>query len=467
MPRLSLWRENHSGDYKFIDRRISEMFTVGGTGVLVHKYLGPATNSTAGDATKPVYQNQSVLNIQDLLFLENRDRKYDRDVYSMRGIYRRADHDFNLSQFGIFLNEGTLFITFHINDMVELLGRKLIAGDVIELMHLRDFHALDDSVPVALKRFYSITDTSNDSEGYSPTWWPHLWRCKLTPLVDSQEYKDILNNISASSSDPFAANTLAVGSVISTYNKYKEINEAVIAQAEINVPKSGYDTSRFYTEALNADGAPGSIGQNVSSNIDVSGGSSLYFLATETTVNNTLVYINDSSNVVIGSTYVSANTALSANVTVTAKPTTTTVRLTFPVTISIHEQLKFVNRPKNGNITAATGSQTSTGKIKGYLSGDGTAPNGMDVKMGVAFPVSPMSGDYFLRLDFVPNRLFRFDGKRWVAIEDAVRTNLTPGAPDNTTYRNRYVENTDVIHDINGNVVQSRQGLSKTLRSDI
>ena len=47
MPRLSLWRDGkHTNDYKFFDRRISEMFTVGGTGILIHKYLGPTEQGT-------------------------------------------------------------------------------------------------------------------------------------------------------------------------------------------------------------------------------------------------------------------------------------------------------------------------------------------------------------------------------------------------------------------------------------
>lgn len=392
MPRISLWRENHGSDYKFIDKRISEMFTIGGTGVLVHKYLGTASDSTEVDETQPAYTNQSEMNIQDLLFLENRDRKYEPDVYSMRGIYQVTDQDFDLKQFGIFLATGTTFMTFHLNDMVQLLGRKIIAGDVIELLHLRDYHSLDDSVPVALKRFYVVSEATRAAEGFSATWYPHLWRAKLQPLVDSQEYKDILGKLGASS-DPFAGNISAntnpsLGSLLSTYDKYLNINESIIAQAEIEVPASGYDTSRFYT--VPAEGA--TLGDP------------------------------DGINVADPNLHVATD-----------------------------------------SITADSGALSPSKKIGGYLVGDGTAPNGLDVSMGVAFPALPTNGDYFLRLDFVPNRLFRYDGRRWIKVEDAVRTNLTPGATDNKTQRNLFVNNTGTYTDMQGNVHVQRQSLSKAL----
>ena len=41
MPRLSLYRPEKGNDFKFIDRAINEQFQVGGTDVLLHKYLGP------------------------------------------------------------------------------------------------------------------------------------------------------------------------------------------------------------------------------------------------------------------------------------------------------------------------------------------------------------------------------------------------------------------------------------------
>ena len=139
MPRLSIFKPEKGNDYKFFDRNIREMFTVGGTDVLVHKYLGPKQVATA-DATadQPRYDAVKETNIQDMLFLENRDRKYSDDIFELRGAYNVGDNDFDLTQFGMFLSNDTLFMGFHIDTMVDTIGRKLMAGDVIELPHLRD-----------------------------------------------------------------------------------------------------------------------------------------------------------------------------------------------------------------------------------------------------------------------------------------------------------------------------------------
>ena len=194
MPRISLYRPEKGNDYKFIDKTIWEMFQVGGVDVLVHKYIGPGAATQGNTPTTPTYSTDSVTNIQDLLFLENRDRKYDPDVYVLRGVYNISDTDFNLSQFGLFLQNDTIFVSFHITDTIEKVGRKLVAGDVIELPHLKDEYALND-FSFALKRFYVIEEVTRAAEGFSVTWYPHLYRAKCKPLVDSQEFKQILDQV--------------------------------------------------------------------------------------------------------------------------------------------------------------------------------------------------------------------------------------------------------------------------------
>lgn len=389
-----MWRDGQkTNDYKFIDKRVSEMFTVGGTSILLHKYLGPATSTEgSNDATQPSYDEISPTNIQDMLFMENRDRKYDPDVYVLRGIYQRSDSDFDLSQFGLFLNTGTLFMTFHYNDMLERVGRKIMNGDVLELMHLRDDNPLDTSLTFSLKRYFVVSDASWSAEGFSPTWFPHLWRVKLNPLVDSQEYADILNTIKETDNTgpggtPGEESTL--GEIVSTYDKFKDINEAIVQQAELDVPLSGYDTSKLYTKPLLPDGEMAPV---------------ISVTADDVTIDNT------------------------------------------------------------ENYDASASLVSPDRKIKGYLSGDGLAPNGLPVGAGIAFPSVPELGDYFLRLDYMPNRLFRFDGSRWVKIEDNVRTNVTSGSEDNLTLRNSFANNSNTTTLSDGREIPESQMLNTALR---
>lgn len=429
MPRLSLYRPNRTRDYQFLDRTIHEMYTVGGLDIYVHKYLGPDPGGTDSalsgnaDATQPVYDDLNPLNIQDLLLLENRDRVYAPDVYVMRGVYNQQDVDFDLTQFGLFLNNDTLFITFHYNDMIDTFGRKLMSGDVLELPNLRDFHPLNPNLPRALPKYYVIQDAAFASEGFSQTWLPHLWRVKATPLTDAQEYNSITDKPMVQENIWDNGNFYPAGTVVNygdvyyqanqnvpagtdinnssfwseytpntisdlqgTRQKDYELNDAILTQADIEVPLSGYDPTKFYILPTQ-DGQP--------ANPD----------------------------------------GLTADSTTTVDGTQGGMNVT----------------PKSDGYTV------------GYLTGDGIAPNGLPVTPGVAFPINPVSGDYCLRLDYRPNRLFRYDGARWIKIEDKVRTDLNNG-PENKTLRSGFVNNTTTVQTTDRGAIPSRQSLSELLK---
>jgi len=364
-----------------MDGRIREMFTVGGTGVHLHKYIGTKDQGDKGDATQPQYLNQSEQNIQDLLWVENRDRKYDDSVYELRGHYTRGDSDFDLTQFGIFLSSGTIIMTFHLNDMVKTMGRRIVSGDVIELPHLKDFHSLDEDVPAALKRYYVAGDASFASEGFSPSWWPHLWRVKFEPLVDAQEYKDIIDKITISEDS-----STTIAQVLSTYDKTIAINDAVIAQAEAEVPKSGYDVEHLF-ELKEFEIQP----------------------EDEPSADDTQFSADDE------------------------------------------------------NITASNNdaeSQNEDIRLTGYLTGD---VFGNNIGSGIAFPSGPAVNDLFLRIDFLPNRLFKYDGTRWVKQVDKQRTGLTPNTDSNTTQRSNFRRDNSTYIDPEDstNTLPTRQSLSK------
>ena len=427
MPRLSLYRPNRTYDYQYLDRNIKEMFTVGGIDIYIHKYLGPQLNpdqtNTPGDATIPTYASENPLFIEDLLLLENRDRVYDPDIFIMRGVYRTQDIDFDLTQFGLFLNGDTLFVTFHYNNMIDTLGRKLMSGDVIEVPNLKDFHPLNGALPLPLPRYYVIQDGNFASEGFSQTWQPHLWRIKATPMVNAQEYSQIINqpfmpeNIwdpgnfypsgeivnnggvyyqAAQNVPPgtaitnttywtLIANPATVGDQMSTRPKDLSINDAILTQAQADVPLSGYDVTKFYILPT-TNGDPASAG-------------------------------------------------------LTADETSPTV---------------------DGTQGGQGTTPKSFGYTMGYLTGAQTAPNGLPVTPGVSFPANPAAGDYALRLDYFPNRLFRYSGSRWIKIEDNVRTDLDL-ATNALTQRASFVNNTYTVPTTDMGNIPSRQSLSQIL----
>jgi hypothetical protein len=295
---------------------------------------------------------------------------------------------------------------------------------VIEVPNLTDYHPLDNTLVKSLPRYYVIQDANFASEGFSVTWLPHLWRIKATPMVNAQEYSQIINepfmpeNIwdngnfypagtivnygntyyQASQNVPAGTditNTAywtiitdpdTVGDKQSTRPKDLAINDAILTQAYNDVPLSGYDNVKFYILPTGPNGEPGSAG-------------------------------------------------------LTADDTFPTV---------------------DGTQTGEGITPKSFGYVQGYLTGSTTAPNGLPVTPGVAFPPNPVLGNYCLRLDYFPNRLFRYDGRAWVAITDNVRTDLDY-ATQSLTQRSSFVNNTYTVPTTDQGNIPSRQSLSEIL----
>lgn len=236
MPRLSLWNSGHKGfTYHTIDRYVSEFIGMSGTALYIHLYQGvheQAENST---------NVSNITSIQDVLLLENRDRKYSSEVFELRGCYNVDNVDFDMRQFGLFLTPDTLFIEVHMNDTLAILGRKPISGDVIELPHLREDTLLDDGK--AINKFYVIEDVTRASDGYSPTWFPHIWRLKVSPMTAGQEYQDILDK---NATDPFGYDAGIIGDLMSNIGREMAIDEAVVEQAKLSVKGRNFETRQFY-----------------------------------------------------------------------------------------------------------------------------------------------------------------------------------------------------------------------------
>jgi hypothetical protein len=198
---------------------------------------------------------------------------------------------------------------------------------------------------VALKRFYVVQDVTRPTNGFSQTWYPHLLRAKCVPLVDSQEFKEILD------SDAGAGDGSTLRDLMSTYKKSIEINNQIIAEADLEVPSSGFNTNNLYVMPTRDDTG--------------------------------LINVADAS-------IASSDASLDQPV------------------LDASAVLKTPNKDF----------------YVGYLSGDGVPSNGAPYGFGITFPSNPTTGQFYLRTDFLPNRLFRYDGKHWVRYEDNVRMTL-------------------------------------------
>ena len=174
---------------------------------------------------------------------------------------------------------------------------------------------------------------------------------------------------------------------IGTRKKDYELNDAILAQADFEVPKSGYDTVKFYILPTYEDGQPASDG------------------------------------------------------------------------LTADQTGPHVDGTQGGEGT----TPRANGYTLGYLTGDGIPPNGLPVIPGTQFPPTARAGEYCLRLDYFPNRLFRYDGKRWVHIEDNVRCNFS-NSPVNNTLRSSFVNNTYTTATTDQGNIPSRQSLSEVLR---
>ena len=537
------------------------MFTAGATDLYVHKYLGPTNQGASIDYTQPEYAELNPTNIQDLLFLENRDRTYDPNIYRLRGHYNVQNLDFDLSQFGLFLNNDIIFITVHYNDMIDLVGRKLMVGDVIELPHLLDYNPLKETIPVALKRFYQITDGNFASEGFSPTWYPHLWRIKCEPLVDSQEFSQILNEpinqdnylglwdkdktypagyvISYGDKNYISKIEVPIGiappnntyweldtaqdlkDILSTYNKNIDINNANLEEAKRNLPKAGYDRSQLYivptygeysengvTSGKNNQPAPP---VNVNTNAN---GAPITVTGTVAMMRNPK-YKNASPVIRIPKNAVKSIWDMTADTDFGADPIDAFVQMSLeslelaPEAIGngsgplqgdrilVAQSLGVITGPygtadntyatadQNPELPGFTGtvstqmdfradcdpayqyiarsSPRSFGYTTGYLSGDGQAPNGFPTGAGISFPQNPQVGDYFLRTDYFPQLLYRWDGKLWIRISTNVRTETSFNAT-NTSQLSGFINNEHQTVLTSGTTVPQSQPLSSILQ---
>jgi hypothetical protein len=388
MARISLWSPTKGNDFNFIDKAVGETYRISGDGILVHMYEGPTSDSAGATDT-------TLTSIQDVLFLTNNNRKYNPNVIELRGHHAAApDVDYNLDQFGINLSSSVIRVSFHNNDMLDALGRKLIAGDVLEFPSYRDVPIFDNAV--GINRYYVVLDALYMSAGYGQKWFPHVWLVRAKLITASVEFQEI-------------------------------IDQAATGQTAGGVGQSIGVMPPGFTETSDANGNPGlGCDPNIKNSLDLfcriikitdeivlEAEKNAFFDPKFFESANLYIYLDPNTNYpIIGSNYFSGDSA--------------------PPNLSTDN-------------------------------GDNLIPSGPLVGAGISFPSSMLDGQYYLRIDYFPERLFQKQGNCFKLIEVNV---LKAWTAYNRVLDTFIDNNRDTILS-DGTIIPEKQAVSQVVKQKV
>lgn len=186
--KYHLYQKNRQKNYNYVDDITRTFIEMGG--LLVHIY--PLIGAVKPDGTVVDVTSTNESTVSDVVLNENNKRKYSHTTYDMYVTTTLNPPNFSWTYAGISILDGdVLEMSCHYNMMVETLGRKFIVGDVIEVSAMRDLDVLGKET--GQNKFYVVTESLRDENGWGPEYHYHLWKIKCKPIMNSPEYADLFN----------------------------------------------------------------------------------------------------------------------------------------------------------------------------------------------------------------------------------------------------------------------------------
>jgi len=229
-----------SKDSALIDKVIEEQIAMGGAIVYAYRYLGtPAVQARdlVHLRTEPklaeVVDIGSFLGIEDPLYLENRDREYDfNDIPRLNGVFKVSQDDMIYGRFGPQGMHNDVFaIEFHMNTVVEELGRRFIVGDVIELPHMQEISVAGKICP----KLYEIARVMKSPTGWDPHYVEHILSVIVRPVRDQQEFIQFMERLNEYGND--------LRSQVSPADNFAKLNADLNEKARALAPSGIWDTT--------------------------------------------------------------------------------------------------------------------------------------------------------------------------------------------------------------------------------
>lgn len=195
------------------------------------------------------YQATRLDDIQDNVFLENRDRDYAKQSLALKTSYQPFDSISDLSKFGFQMADMFTFTTVF-STMVTALGRPIVVGDILEVPSEMQY----DHNLRPVRKFLEVTDTSWAADGFTTAWRPITFRFQASQLIPGQEHRDLLGTVDTQKyvvdDGTFfdGVEQIQTGLLTST--------EAIQAEANLAVPEKGTNV-REQASGANRFSAPG------------------------------------------------------------------------------------------------------------------------------------------------------------------------------------------------------------------
>jgi hypothetical protein len=183
------------------------------------------------------YASTTLDDVQDYLFMENRDRDYASSSVQLKVAYTPFDGVSDMSKFGFQIADIYSF-TVSFAEMVKVLGRPIVVGDVLELPSETQYdHNLN---PV--RKFLEVSDVGWDAQGFTTTWKPIIYRFQAQPVIPSQEHKDI---IGTPEQFKYTVDDVDFFGLQQVQTQQITASEQNTVEAEIEVPEKGIDAKDF------------------------------------------------------------------------------------------------------------------------------------------------------------------------------------------------------------------------------
>jgi hypothetical protein len=181
------------------------------------------------------YEDTHIYNIQDRIFLENRDIEYALVPIKLKAQYTPLDIKSSMSKWGQLMDDNEYAIEVSFNQAVTRLGRPFVIGDIIELPSETQY----TSTLRPVKKYVEVQSVGWSVNSYTPNWRPTMQTLICTPALASTETRDVFGKNTAKIS------TMGLSDIFDGNNeKYQDlhnISQTIKADANTMVPQEGSD----------------------------------------------------------------------------------------------------------------------------------------------------------------------------------------------------------------------------------